>query len=227
MPRIRLLLLLGSLSAFCGLAQAKHYLILKSGAEIECAILRQDTAVVVVTDWESRALMQPDLQVYSVREVESVWFQKPHTENFRRRLFVPHTSGREVGGGFAFQQWAESTLKRRGLLMLSLHGGYSIVKELGMELDASFTLPTGGKTDSVWQSYDLGYQATMNVVAHPWVLGGFIPFALVGGGAAVGVPTGDVLITSSEDIRNLVVLGFGAKWGWNGLGFRAEARHHF
>lgn len=111
--------------------------------------------------------------------------------------------------------------------MINVHGGYTILDQLGLEFDGAFTAPFGGKQDTLWHSYDLGYQATMNIVGHPIVIGGFVPFGLVGGGASVGVPIGDVLLTASNDIRNMVVLGFGAKWGWSGFGFRTEVRHQF
>jgi len=167
------------------------------------------------------------MQVYAREEVESVWFVSP-TSLRVREPYVPHVSGLEAGGAIALQTWAETETARRHLLILSLHGGLTVIRQGGLELDGDFTLPLSGRSDPVWRKYEPCYQVVMNVIVHPFVLkNGMVPFILGGGGASVGVPVGDAILSSSTDIRNLVDVGFGLKWGSNGLGYRLEWRHHF
>jgi hypothetical protein len=209
----------------CTPARATDWLRLRDGRVIPCAILSQDTLAVFTTDWNSRHLLQPPLQVFSRDEVESVWFTSPPRVPGGR--YMPHTAGWEAGGAFAFQGWAETELVRRYLLLFSLHGGYTIMPQLSLELDADFTFPFGGRTDSLWRSYGTGYQTVMNVVAHPFVFRGVVPYALLGGGAALAIPVGNTIVTRSHDIRSLVDFGLGIKWGSAGLGYCLEWRHHF
>jgi len=206
-------------------AGATDYVRLTTGRVIACAVLRQDTVAVFTTDWDARHLLLPPLQVYGRDEVESVWFTEPPRGTAGR--YVPHAGGWEVGGSVAFQAWAETELSRRYLLMFSVHGGYTIMPQVSLELDGDFTFPLGGGSDSLWRANGTGYQTVMNVVAHPFVYKGFVPYALFGGGAALAVPVGDVVLTSSKDVRNLLDFGLGIKWGSAGVGYRIEWRHHF
>lgn len=209
----------------CGQAGATDHVRLKDGRIIPCAVLRQDTVAVFTTDWESRHLRQPQLQVYARDEVESVWFTDPPRGPAGR--YIPHAGGWELGGSAAFQAWAETDLSRRYLLMFSVHGGYTIMPQVSLELDGDFTFPLGGRSDSLWRTYGTGFQTVMNVVAHPFAYKGFVPYALFGGGAALAVPVGDVILTGSNDLRNLLNFGLGVKWGSAGVGYRIEWRHHF
>jgi hypothetical protein len=209
----------------CGQAGATDYVRLKTGRVIACAVLRQDTVAVFTTDWDSRHLRQPTLQVYGRDEVESVWFTAPPRGSAGR--YLPHTGGLEAGGSVSFQAWAETELSRRYLLMFSIHGGYTIMPQVSLELDGDFTFPFGGRSDSLWRANGTGYQTVMNVVAHPFVYKGVVPYALLGGGAALAVPVGDMVLTGSKDIRNLLDFGLGVKWGSGGVGYRIEWRHHF
>jgi hypothetical protein len=209
---------------FCGQAQATDYVRLKNGRVIACAVLRQDTVAVFTTDWESRHLLQPALQVFGRDEVESVWLGTPPRGPGGR--YVPHVNGWELGGSVAFQGWAETELARRYLLLLSLHGGYTILPQVSFELDADFTVPMGGRSDSLWRTYGTGYQTVMNVLVHPFVYKGVVPYGFLGGGAALAVPVGDLILTGSEDVRNVLDFGLGVKWGSAGVGYAIEWRHH-
>lgn len=209
----------------CGRAAATDYVRLRDGRIITCAVLRQDTLAVFTTDWDSRHLLQPPLQVFGREEVESVWFTDPPRGPAGR--YIPHANGWEAGGGVAFQAWAETELARRYLLMLSVHGGYTVMPQLSLEVDADFSFPFGGRSDSLWRANGTGYQTVMNVVAHPFVFKGLVPYALFGGGAALAIPVGGAIVTRSKDIRNVLDFGIGVKWGSAGIGYRIEWRHHF
>ncbi len=209
------------------MALAKDYVRLRNGQLLEGAILRQDTAVVVLTDWESRHLLQPPLQVFAKEEIQSIWFVKPSENEAQRVHFSPHMSGFELGGSFVFQSWAETHLDRRQLLQFSVDGGYTITPALGLELSGDFTVPFGGKHDSIWNAYDGAYHVLMNVVGHPFRWKGLVPFAVAGGGAAIGIPVGGVTLITSKDLRSLVDVGLGVKWGRDHVGIRGEVRHHF
>ena len=204
--------------------KAADWIRLKDGRIIECAVLRQDTVAVFTTDWKSRHLAQPQLQVYSRDEVESIWFT--HPGNAPRGQYLPHANGWELGGGAAFQTWASDKLERRSLLMISVHGGYTVLPMLSFELDGDFTFPLGGRADSTWKRYGTGYQTVMNIVAHPFNWKGFVPYITGGGGVALDVPIGGVVLTESDVARNLVDIGVGIKWGSAGIGYRIEWRHH-
>ncbi len=206
--------------------QAVDYVRLKSGEVLRCVVLRQDTTAVFTTDEAHRHTPQPPLQVYGRAEVESIWLDTPPSAA-AHAAYRPHTSGLEAGGSFAFQTWAETTQLRRYLVWASLHGGFDITKELGLEMDADVTLPFGKKADAAWHRNVVAYQAVMNVAAHPFVWRGIIPFAAAGGGIALGVPNGDLILTRFSDVRNVVDFALGAKWGSNGLGYRLEWRHHY
>lgn len=203
------------------------YVRLRSGRVLEGAVLRQDSAVVVMTDWENRHQLQPPLQVFTREEVQSVWFVKPTESKEEYVRFSPHDSGFELGGSLLFQSWAETNLVRRQVLQFSVNGGYTIAPALGLELSGDFTIPFGGKPDSVWHSYDGAYQVAMNVIGHPFRWKGLVPFVLAGGGAAIGVPVNGVILVSSKELRSLVDVGVGVKWGVDHVGMRVEWRHHF
>ena len=206
---------------------AMDYVRLRSGETIEGAVLRQDSSVVIVTDWDQRHERQPQLQVYTRQEVESIWFVKPSESGVRHIQYSPHESLFELGGNFLFQSWAETKMVRRQVIQLSVNAGYSIMPALGLELSGDFTVPLGGANDTVWHSYDGAYHVVMNVVAHPFRWKGLVPFAVAGGGAAIGVPVNGVTFISSTDVRSLADIGLGVKWGVDHLGMRAEVRHHF
>ncbi len=172
-------------------------------------------------------MLQPKLQVFTRDEVRTISFSKPTAGASVARKYVRRANLFELGGGAAFQTWAESRLVRRSLVQFHLTGGYTIVPFLGLELDGAMTIPLGGAEDSVWQSYDIGYQVSMNIVGQPVEWKGLVPFALVGGGTALGVPVENVMLTSSTQARNLVNFGLGVKTGTDGVGFRLEWRHHF
>jgi hypothetical protein len=208
-------------------ATAKDFVRLRNGQVIQGAILRQDSAVVVLTSWEDRRLLQPPLQVFEKQEIESVWFVNPSELEERHIHYSPHVSGYEFGGGLVFQSWAETYLARRQVLQFSIGAGYTITSALGLELSGDFTIPFGGKSDTVWSSYDGAYHVMMNVVGHPIRWKGIVPFASAGGGAAIGIPVNGVTLVSSKDIRSLVDIGLGIKWGADHVGVRAELRHHF
>ena len=221
-PSLVLVLLL-----LTGMAEAKDFLRLRNGQIVEGAVLRQDSSVVIMTEWDSRHLLQPPLQVYTREEIQSIWFVEPTSTEAHRLHYSPHESGIELGGSFLFQTWAETKLVRRHLLYLSVNGGYTIFPALGMELSGDFSIPLSGKPDSAWHSYDGAYHVVMNVIGHPFRWKGLVPFGLVGGGAAIGVPVNGVILSSSADVRSLVDIGLGVKWGVDHLGLRAEWRHHF
>jgi hypothetical protein len=180
-----------------------------------------------MTDWNYRTLLQPPLRVYTKEEVESIWFSEPKESAGERTRFRPHTSGYEGGGSFSFQSWETSDTSRHFLLKASVLGGISISRALGFEIDADFGWPVGGGSDEKWKSYTFGSQVTMNVVAHPIVWQGAIPFLLVGGGASTGIPIGGTLLDPSGRGHSLVDFGLGLKWGWDGLGYRIEWRHSY
>jgi hypothetical protein len=207
-------------------AFAMDYLRHKHGQIIQGAIIRLDSAAVFVTDWEFRNLRQPPFQVYTRDEIQSIWFDKPTIDTIAHHPYRPHTNGYEFGGSVAFQTWAESNQPRRNMFQASLHGGYTILSYLGLELDLTFTNPFKSKSDTAWKNFDVATQAAMNVVVHPfaWKV---TPYAFVGGGASAGVPVGDILLTSANDTKSLVDGGLGIKWGSNGLGFKAEWRHSY
>ncbi len=212
---------------FASVAVAKDYVRLRNGQLLEGAVIRQDTAVVVLTAWEDRYLLQPPLQVYTKEEIQSIWFVKPSESDEHHFHFSPHMSGFEVGGSFALQSWAETRLDRRQLLQFSVEGGYTITSALGLELSGDFTIPFGGKSDTIWHSYDGAYHVLMNVIGHPFRWKGLVPFAVAGGGAAIGIPIDGVTLISSKDLRSLVDVGLGVKWGVDHIGVRGEVRHHF
>ncbi len=206
-------------------AQGEDYIRLKNGNIITCAVLRQDTATITTTSWDLRSLFQPPLQVYTRDEVESVWFSKPRQMREQHVPYEPLPSRIEVGGSASFQMWSGSGLSRRSLMVFSAIGGYSIIREVGLELDMDLTIPFEGKSDSLWKDYDVGYQISMNVVAHPVQWKGLTPFILAGGGTARDVPLGDVVLTTNNQDWNLLHFGLGIKWGQSGLGYRVEWRY--
>ena len=208
-------------------ALAIDYVRLRTGQVIEGAILREDSSVVVMTDWENRHLQQPPLTVFTHDEVHSIWFVDPREEEHAHLRYVPHVGSIEVGGSALFQTWAETKFLRRHLFMLELQGGFTITPALGFDLAAAFTVPLGGASDSVWHRYDPAYHVSMSVVAHPFIWKGMIPYVLAGGGAAVGTPLNGVILSSSHDVRSLINAGLGVKWGLDHVGMRVEWRHHF
>ncbi len=206
--------------------QAEDYVRLKSGETVKCAILRQDTIAVFTTGWEMRHLAQPPLQVYTRDEVESIWFEKP-TLGTKPVPYRPRPSQLEVGGSFALQTWAETHQLRRYLGVISFCGGFTITREFGIEAEGDVSLPFGQHADTAWTKYRTGYQVLMNGVVHPVIWKGLVPYAVLGGGAALGIPNENLVLTTSNDIRAVLDFGLGVKWGSNGLGYSVEWRHHY
>jgi hypothetical protein len=204
-------------------AAAENYIRLKSGQTVSCAILSQDSSVVYTTSWEYRGLKQPPLQVYSRDEIESIWFEKP-TDIKPKRLYQPHPGGYEGGGGFSFQTWAETDVDRAYLGVLAVHGGYTISKPIGIELESAFTFP-GGAKGTAWRAYKVGYQVSLGAIVHPVQWKGMVPYLLVGGGGMLGTPLENVQLEPSSNLRSLLNLGVGIKWGSDGMGYRLEWRH--
>jgi hypothetical protein len=220
------LLLVALTGALVHPSEAADFVRLKSGEVRRCVVLRQDTVAVYTTDEAHRATPQPPLQVYGRSEVESIWLDQPPSA-VAHVAYRPHTSGLEAGGSFGVQTWAETTQLRRYLIWTSLHGGFDVTPALGLEMDADATIPFGKKADVVWHRNVAAYQAIMNVAAHPFIWRGLVPFAVAGGGIALDVPNGDLMLTRSNDVHNVVDFGLGAKWGSNGFGYRLEWRHHY
>jgi hypothetical protein len=204
------------------------YLRLRNGKVIEGAILRQDTAVVVVTDWDSRADVQPQLQVFAHDEIESIWFSKPTLTAKASTPYIPHGSGWEAGGNFSFQTWNESGFQaRRFLMQTTLLGCYSVTDKFGFEADIDLSVPFSAKSDSTWSKLNIGTQVSINFVAHPVAWKGMVPFVLVGAGTATSGSIDHLILSSEAEKRNLLDIGLGIKWGSDHLGFRAELRHNF
>lgn len=208
-------------------ALGMDYVRLRTGQIIEGAVLRHDSAAVVMTDWENRNLPQPPLMVFTHDEIHSIWFVDPRKEEGAHVRYTPRVGFFEIGGSALFQAWAETKLLRRHMILLELQGGYTITPALALDLAAAFTVPFGGTADTVWHRYDPAYHVTMSVVAHPFVWKGIVPYALAGGGAAIGTPVDGVILTSSPAVRSLINAGLGVKWGVDHVGMRVEWRHHF
>jgi hypothetical protein len=213
--------------ACAGQAQSVDYLRLRNGQIVEGAVLRQDTAVVILTGWDNRNLPMPPLSVFTRDEVQSIWFVDPRLESSSHVEYSPHVGTIEFGGSVLFQTWAESELIRRDLFLLGLQAGYAITHALGIDVSADFTIPLGGAADSVWHRFDPAFQFSMSVVAQPFRWRSFVPYALAGGGAALGTPVNGTILSASKDVRSLVNAGLGIKWGLDHVGVRAEWRHHY
>ncbi|MCL4304804.1 hypothetical protein KJZ99_02745 [bacterium] len=206
--------------------QADDYVRLKDGRIIKGAVLRQDTLAVYLSPWDQRHLRQPDLQVFGRDEVESIWLGSP-PKTVAARTYHLRPGLIEIGGGLSFQTWSASVHERRFLTQFSLQGGYSVTKLLGTEVIADFTLPWGKKSDMQYDSLRFGYQVALHVVGmldlgKPWV-----PFAYAGGGSALEVPRGGLVLTTSDDVRSLLDVGIGVKAGFNGIALRTELRHAY
>ena len=208
-------------------AWCADYLRLRNGQVVEGAILRQDTAVVIMTDWDKRHLPLPPLTVFTRDEVQSIWFVDPRLESGSHVEYSPHVGTIELGGSVLFQTWAESELIRRHFFQLGFQGGYAITHALGFDVSAEFTVPLGGAADSAWHRNDPAYQFSMSVVAQPFRWKSVIPYALAGGGAALGTPVNGTIFGASKEVRSLINAGLGVKWGMDHVGLRAEWRHHF
>lgn len=91
-------------------AFGKDYVRLHTGRLVEGAVLRQDSTAVFVTDWDSRHLLQPPLQVFTRDEVESIWLGQP-PQIITRIPYIPHSRGLEFGGSIGFQTWSESPIE--------------------------------------------------------------------------------------------------------------------
>ena len=209
------------------IAWGMDYVRLRSGQVVEGAILRQDSIAIFMTDWDSRGLPQPPLSVYTRDEVHSIWFVDPSGEGTALDRYTPHSGSFELGGSLSFQNWAESRVSRRSQIQTSLQGGYSFTRALGFDVSADFTVPLGGEADTTWRRFDPAYQIAMSVVIHPFVWKGLIPYAIAGGGAALGTPVNGTILAAKSDMRSLVNAGLGVKWGVEHLGARLEWRHHF
>lgn len=224
MRRASMFLTIATLFLTCSSAMPQDYLRLKDGRTLKCAVLRQDTLVVFTTDWELRSLAYPPLQVYSRDEVESIWFIEPMLAESLRAIFRPVPFQAELCGSGSMQFMSGTGLSSRGVAVLSANAGLTIIREAGVELGADVTIPFGGRSDSMWKDYGVGYQVSLNAVLHPVRWKGFVPFALIGGGSARDVPIGTVMLTESQRDWNMLNLGLGAKWGSNGVGYRIEWR---
>jgi hypothetical protein len=224
MPR-KLLLIAGVLWAIS--ASGMDYVELKNGKLIEGAILRQDTIAVFMTTWEMRAEQFPPLQVFARDEIKAIWFEKPSFNRSSHSAYRPLSRQLELGGGMTFQTWQASNQDRRNLLQLSVFGGVSITPVLGLELDADLTYPFGDEDTPAWDNLDFSHQVSMNLLAHYPTKRKIVPYVLVGGGSAEGVPVAGVLLTDAAEIRSMVHAGLGFKYGFDGLGFRVELRHAY
>jgi hypothetical protein len=204
-------------------AAAQDYIRLKDGQTVVCAILAQDTSAVYTTKWDLKNLAQPPMQVYSRQEIESIWFEKP-TDIRPKQLYKPHAGGYEGGGSLSMQTWAETDTPRVYLGVIAFHGGYTISRPVSLELESAFTFP-GGAKGTIWRAYKVGYQMSLDAVIHPVAWKGMVPFLLLGGGGMVGTPMENVQLEPTSDLRSLLNLGLGIKWGSNGMGYRLEWRH--
>jgi hypothetical protein len=213
---------------FSGIRQVRgeDYVRLKNGETVTCAILRQDTSAIYTTGWETRNLALPPLQVYTRDEVESIWFEKPLL-SAKPLPYRPRPSQIEGGGSLSLQTSAETNQYRRYLGVMSFFGGFTVTREFGIEAEADITEPFGKQVDTAWTHQTTAYQVIMNAVVHPVVWKGLVPYAVVGGGAALGAPDENVILTESHDIRAVFDFGLGVKWGGNGIGYSIEWRHHY
>jgi len=221
-------LLLACLILGAGSAFGLDYVELRSGRIIEGVVIRQDTTAIFLTDWESRHLRQPPLQVFGRDEVVAIWLTKPRKTSGAKRSFRPSSGQLEATGSFSFQTWEASNHGRRTLGQLSLTGGLSITRILGLEAGADVTLPSGDEESTAWRDLDFSHQVTVSVVAHLPVTSPLIPYALLGGGSAEGIPTAGLLFTEADaKVRSVVHGGLGVKYGVDRLGVRIELRHSY
>jgi hypothetical protein len=202
---------------------AQDYLRLKNGQIVPGAIVRTDSTTVFLADWEDRYQPLPRLQVFTKKEIESVWFARP-PQTEQRTLYQPHERGYEFGGGLSFQSLRDGDYSRR-MLHVSLLGGYTIFPMIGIETEGDFTFPFGDKKDSTWHDYKNAYHVAINILVHPVTVRGFAPFALIGGGTASAIPLGRTIVTTDNDQRNLLNFGVGFKFGQGGIGCRIEYRY--
>jgi len=223
-PRNCFACLLGLLCVW-EIGAAQDYLRLKNGQIARGAIVRTDSATVFMAEWEERHLPLPRLQVFTKKEIESIWFQRP-PQIEQKAMYRPHERGYEFGGGIAFQSMKDGDFSRR-MLQLSLLGGYTIFPTVGIETEGDFTLPHGEREDTTWHDLKSGYHVAVNILVHPVALRGFIPFALIGGGTALAIPAGHTILTTNNDQRNLLNFGVGLKFGQGGIGCRMEYRYLF
>lgn len=221
--RLALFLLL-NLFCLTNILLAKDYVRLRDGRVIEGAVIRQDTLATYITSWEQRHLRQPDVQVFSRDEIESIWLGSPPSMGLER-VFKERPGLVEIGGGLSLQTWAASVHGRRYLAQLSLQGGYSITDYLGLEIVGDFTVPKGKGSDVQYDSLRFGYQAALHVVGSWPNKSAWTPFIFAGGGSALEVPRAGVVMSTSDDLRSLVDIGIGVKVGFNGIGMRTELRH--
>ncbi len=205
---------------------AEDFVRLRDGRLVSGAVIRQDTLAVYLTAWEQRHLRQPEVQVYGRDEVESIWLGGPPKEG-TTRAYKLHPGLIELGGGFGFQTWASNVHERRFLAQLSLQGGYSITKNLGTELVADFTAPFGKNVDAQYDSLKFGYQAALHIVGSLDLENGWTPFRLFWRRCCLEIPRAGLVETTTDDVRSLVEVGAGIKFGFNGVGLRTEIRHSF
>ncbi len=221
-PRNCFACLLGLLCVW-EIGAAQDYLRLKNGQVARGAIVRTDSATVFMAEWEERHLPLPRLQVFTKKEIQSIWFQRPPQAE-QKAMYRPHERGYEFGGGIAFQSMKDEDFSRR-MLQLSLMGGYTVFPAIGIEGEGDFTFPHGEREDTTWNELQTGYHVAINVLVHPVELRGFIPFALIGGGTALAIPAGRTILTTNHDQRNLLNFGVGLKFGQGGIGCRLEYRY--
>lgn len=220
------LLWIGLLLSSALALHAEDVVRLRNGRIIKGAVVRQDTSAVYITPWEQRLLRQPEFEVFTRDEVESIWFIAP-PEGARTFSFSPHSGMFEIAGGVTFQTWASSIQHRRYLAQASLLAGYMITKHIGFELNADITAPYAQKSDTLYDPYRFGHQMTLRVIGTMDLKLPFVPYAFVGGGSSVAVPEAGSVRTTSEDVHSVFDAGAGVKIAANGFGVRFELRHCF
>jgi hypothetical protein len=209
--------------SFSQSARAEDYLILKNGQTIKCAILRQDTAAVFTTDWNLRSMLQPPLQVYTRQEVESIWFDKPKLRGASSR-YVPRPGQVEAGGSVVFETFADSEWPRSYGGVISGFGGITILPQISSELETDYAFGVTPHDDQA-RTWLLDKTVQINVLAHPFLWKGMVPYVLGGGGVAFG-PPGAIKRFGNTNRRELLAMGLGIKTGSSHIGYRLEWRHN-
>jgi hypothetical protein len=223
---VKMLLLLGAAAGLTARAQAMDFVVLSDGRVVQGAILRQDSATVTMTDWETRHFLQPPLQVYTKQEVQSIWFSQPEQAANSRAMFRPRPLQVELAGGLAFQTSAGTEYERESLVQVSVQAGLPVTRSYGFEVDAIYSGPSSRT------GYERGFQTLANIAVYPFVVHGFVPFVVAGGGAAITVPYDRSALAVADTlgetyVGNVVDVGAGVKTGVDGFGMRLDIRHHY
>ena len=212
--------------AVVAVARDRDYVVLRNGRVIEGAILRQDSVSVTMTEWESRGLLLPPLQVYTKAEIQSIWFTRPGQGARDRVLFKPKPLQFELAAGLALQTEEGTEFDRETLFQANLLGGIAFTKQFGFEIDAIYSGPSKST------GFQRGFQTLANLAVYPVEWRGLIPFAVAGGGAAIAVPFDRGMLAKSDtlgetNVGNVVDFGLGVKLGADRVGARFEVRHHY